>query len=344
LTIWYWTCIKIQHNFVPTTTAVRCGLELRHLRYCIAVAEEGSFTRAASRLRLAQQAVSRQIADLERELGVKLFERGARGARLTPAGAAFVEDARGALGQTVRAALRARAQNISGQLRLAYSYLTPPHFTLVGDAVARFHQSCPDLGVDVRQLSTGDQTTSLREGSIDIAFGYLMSHETGEIVSEVFRDDPLIGVILPASHPLADRNQLWLRDLGALPLLMIAREVNPEVYDGVIAALAERDLNPELATLQAVGVFAVSLVAQGGCWKLASKTMIDEIGAAEQDVVFRPFADPPLPFGLWLRRLSRSASPLAQQFADYCCDRLVSAGTHLSSAVILLCTLQFVMP
>jgi DNA-binding transcriptional LysR family regulator len=306
-------------------------LELRHLRYCIAVAEEGSFTRAASRLRLAQQAVSRQIADLERELGVKLFERGARGARLTPAGVAFVEDARGALGQTVRAALRARAQNISGQLRLAYSYLTPSHFTMVGDVIAHFHQACPELGVDVRHLSTGDQTAALREGNLDVAFGYLMSPDTGEIVDDLFRDDPLIGVILPASHPLATRDQLWLHDLGALPLLMVAREVNPEVYDGVIAGLAERDLNPELATIQAVGVPAVSMVSQGGCWKLASKTMIEEIGAAEPGVVFRPFADLPLPFGLWLRRLRRSASSLAEQFVDYCCAKHVN-GLHAPAA------------
>jgi LysR family transcriptional regulator, hca operon transcriptional activator len=311
-------------------------LELRHLRYCIAVAEEGSFTRAAGRLHLAQQAVSRQIADLERELGVKLFKRGARGARLTPAGVAFVEDARGALGQTVRAVLRARAQNISGQLRLAYSYLTPSHSTMVSEAITRFHQACPKLGVDVRQLSTGDQTAALREGSTDIAFGYLMYPETGEIASDLFQDDPLIGALLPARHPLAARQPLWLRDLGAVPLLMIAREVNPEVYDGVMAGLAERDLNPELATIQAAGVFAVSLVARGCCWKLASKTMIDEIGTAEPDVVFRPFADRPLPFGLWLRRLSRGASPLAQQFADHCCHRIAADGGHLSSAVLLL--------
>jgi DNA-binding transcriptional LysR family regulator len=200
---------------------------------------------------------------------------------------------------------------------------------MLGKAIAHFHQFCPDLGVDVRHLSTGDQTAALRQGSIDVAFGYLMSQETGEIVGDLFRDDPLIGVLLPANHPLATRTQLWLHDLGALPLLMVAREVNPDVYDGVIAALAERDLNPELATIQAVGVPAVSMVSQGCCWKLASKTMIEqigEIGAAEPGVVFRPFADSPLPFGLWLRRLRRSASPLAQQFVDHCCGTNVNGS------------------
>ena len=294
-------------------------MELRHLRYCIAVAEEGSFTRAAKRLRLAQQAVSRQIADLERELGVKLFERGPRGAVLTPAGKAFVDGARGALGETDRAVQRARAQSASGRLRLAYSYLTPSHFTLVGEALARFHHSLPDMAVTVRHLSTGAQTPALLDGGIDVAFGYLPSEETGEIVSDLLRDDPLIGVLLPTAHPLASQDPLWLRDLASLPFLGLSRELNPVTYDSVIAGLAERGLSPEPATIEAVGVPAVSLVAEGCCWKLASQTMIEE-ASAEPGVVFRRFADPPMPFGLWLRRARLSASPLVQQFAAVCAE------------------------
>lgn len=290
-------------------------MELRHLRYCIAVAEEGSFTRAAKRLRLAQQAVSRQIADLERELGVKLFERGPRGAVLTPAGKAFVEGARGVLGETVRAVQRARAQSPSGLLRLAYSYLTPSHFALVGEAVARFHQALPDMAVTVRHLSTGAQTSALRDGGIDVAFGYLPSEETGEIVSDLLRDDPLIGVLLPARHPLAAQDPVWLRDLTSLPFVGLSRELNPVTYDSIMAGLAERGLTPEPANIEAVGAPAISLVAQGSCWKLASQTMIEEANA-EPGVVFRRFGDPPIPFGLWLRRARLGASPLGQQFAD----------------------------
>lgn len=295
-------------------------MELRHLRYCIAVAEEGSFTRAAKRLRLAQQAVSRQIADLERELGVKLFERGARGAVLTPAGSAFVEGARGALGETDRAVQRARAQSASGLLRLAYSYLTPSHYALVGEALARFHHSFPNMAVTVRHLSTGSQTQALRDGGVDVAFGYLPAEETGEIVSELLRDDPLIGVLLPAAHPLASQDPLWLRDLASLPFLGLSRELNPVTYDSVIAGLAERGLTPEPANIEAVGGPAISLVAQGCCWKLASRTMIEEANA-EPGVVFREFSDPPLPFGLWLRHPRLSSSPLGQQFAALCVRR-----------------------
>jgi DNA-binding transcriptional LysR family regulator len=291
------------------------------------VAEEGSFTRAAKRLRLAQQAVSRQIADLERELGVKLFERGSRGAVLTPAGRAFVDGARGALGETVRAVQRARAQSPSSLLRLAYSYLTPSHFALVGEALAHFHQALPDTAVTVRHLSTGAQTSALRDGGIDVAFGYLPSEETGEIVSDLLRDDPLIGVLLPAAHPLAAQNPLWLRDFGSLPFVGLARELNPVTFDSVMAGLTERGLSLELANIEAVGVPAVSLVAQGCCWKLASQTMIEEANA-EPGVVFRRFADPPLPFGLWLRRPRLGGSPLGQQFAAICTE-MESPGAEI---------------
>jgi len=308
-------------------------LELRHLRHRIAVAEEGSFTRPARRLRLAQQAISRQIADLERELGVKLFERGARGAKLTAAGSVFVEDARGALGQTVRAAQRARAQNTRGKLCLAYSYLTPSHFSLVGEAIARFHQSRPDLAVDVRHLSTGAQTFALKDRSIDVAFGYLPESDSGEILSELFRDDPMVGVLLPASDPLAAREPLWLRDLSSLPLLMLAREQNPLAYDSVMAALAARQLSPELAIVQVVGIPAVSMVAQGCCWKLASMTMSEE-ARNEPDVAFRRFADLPLPFGLWIRRRRQTTSELAEQFATVCQRLATHPGNGVSRGVV----------
>lgn len=298
-------------------TADRCGLELRHLRYFIAVAEAGSFTGAARRLHLAQQAVSRQIADLERELGVKLFKRGARGASLTPAGAAFVEGARGALGQSLRAIQLARAQSSAGQLRLAYSYLTPPHSALVGEAVAHFHATSPNMAVSVLHQTTGAQPMGLREGNIDAGFGYLPSPETGEIVSELVHNDPLIGVIIPADHRLASQRELWLRDLGSLPLLGISRQLNPVTFDSIITGLEERGLKPQLANVQAVGMHAVSLVAQRCCWKLASETMIEE-AAAEPGVVFRQFADDPLPFGLWLRHVREPASPLLQEFSDIC--------------------------
>jgi DNA-binding transcriptional LysR family regulator len=313
-------------------------LELRHLRYFIAVAEEGSFTRAAKRLRLAQQAVSRQIADLERELGVKLFERGARGARLTPAGVAFVDGAKGALGQTVRAIQLARAQSATGQLRLAYAYLTPAHSALVGEAVAHFHASRPNMGILVSHLPTATQAAGLRDGVIDVAFGYLPSAEAGEIVGDLIHDDPMIGVIIPARHPLATRQQLWLRDLASLPLLGISRELNPVAFDSIMAGLADRGLIPDLGIVQAVGIHAVSLVAQGDCWKLASETMIPEADA-QPDVVYRRFADPPLSFGLWLRRVGQAASPMVQQFGAIC--RVMGTALGLrSKALVSVLALQ----
>jgi DNA-binding transcriptional LysR family regulator len=173
------------------------------------------------------------------------------------------------------------------------------------------------MAVTVRHLSTGEQTSALRDGEIDVAFGYLPSEETGELVSELLRDDPIIGVLLPAAHLLASKDPLWLRDLASLPFLGLSRELNPVTYDSVMRDLAERGLTPDPANIEAVGVPAVSLVAEGCCWKLASQSMIEEADT-EPGVVFRRFSDPPMAFGLWLRRSRLHSSPVGQQFAAIC--------------------------
>jgi DNA-binding transcriptional LysR family regulator len=126
-------------------------------------------------------------------------------------------------------------------------------------------------------------------------------------------------VLLPAAHPLAAQDPLWLRDLSSLAFLGASRELNPVVYDSVMTGLAERGLSPKPANIEALGAPAVSLVAQGYCWKLASQTMVEE-SKGQPGVVFRQFADPPLPFGLWLRRARLGASLLGQQFAAICSE------------------------
>jgi DNA-binding transcriptional LysR family regulator len=291
-------------------------LELRHLRYAIAIADAGSFTRAALRLRLAQQALSRQIADLERELGVKLFERGARGARLTPAGTVFVHDARAALEQALRAIQHARAQTNGGKLRLAHAYLSPRHLASVGEALAEFHRARPETEVDVQHLATGGQAAALREGIVDAAFGYLAAPDDDDTDSELFRDDPLVAVLLPATHPLASQHPLWLRDLADLPLVVPPRELNPSLHDVCMTALAERGVDPRVATVHAAGVPSLSVVAEGA-WELTLGTA-RPFADADPRIAYRLFADPPIPFGLWVRYRREGATLLARDFITVC--------------------------
>src|SRR5437879_6878 len=140
-------------------------MELRHLRYFVAVAEEGSFLRAASRLRVAQPALSKQIRDLEREVGVTLFHRLPRGIRLTPAGEAFLVEARGTLTAAGRAVTSARgaANDDASDLEFAHGELGL-YTSVIEDLLAAFRCAYPKAQVRVSSMSDADTDLALREG------------------------------------------------------------------------------------------------------------------------------------------------------------------------------------
>src|SRR5437870_8103471 len=143
-------------------------MELRHLRYFVAVAEQGSFLRAGRRLRVAQTALSKQIRDLEREVGVKLFERLPRGARVTPAGEHFLRDARNTLESAMRAVATARRADSGSGLKFAHTelYVYTP---VVLKLLAAFRQASPETRVRVVRVDDADQHAALREHRIDVA-------------------------------------------------------------------------------------------------------------------------------------------------------------------------------
>jgi DNA-binding transcriptional LysR family regulator len=293
-------------------------LELRHLRYCIAVADGGGFTKAAARLNLAQQALSRQIADLERELGVRLFDRGPRGATLTPAGLAFVAEARVVLEQASRAVDRARAEISGGEIHVAYSYLTAPHLSAMSEIIGVFHQAFPGISVQVEHLPTAAHAAALRAGTIDVGFCYLAEPERDEFASDLFLEDGVAGLILPASHRLASSPTVQLADLAGLPMVVPPRELNPSTYDNHMAALLDRGLHPELAFIRAIGVVGAAAVAEGA-WQLVVDSAIEQM-AGQPGVVYRRFDGPPLPIGLWLRHRAPEPSPLVERFVLTCLE------------------------
>jgi DNA-binding transcriptional LysR family regulator len=299
-------------------------LELRHLRYCIAVADGGGFTKAAARLNLAQQALSRQIADLERELGVRLFDRGPRGATLTPAGVAFVAEARAVLEQAGRAVDRARSEVSGGELRVAYSYLTTRHVSAMSEIIGVFHQEFPSISVQVEHLPTAAQPPALRAGTIDVGFCYLAEPEQDEFVSDLFLDDPVHGVILPATHPLASTPSMRLEDLAGLPMVVPPRALNPSLYDNHMSALAERGLHPELAFIRAIGMVGAAAVAEGS-WQLVVDSAVEQM-SEQPGVVYRRFDGPPLPLGLWIRHRPNEPSPLVERFVLSCLEARARFG------------------
>jgi DNA-binding transcriptional LysR family regulator len=293
-------------------------MDLKDLRYAIAVADEGSFTRAAARLNLAQQALSKQIGDLERELEVRLFDRMPRGTRLTPAGAAFVEVARVTLAQSQRAMAYARATNRRESQILRVGLASSSVFA--GDAAASlsfFRRRQPLVRIDVVEMAPLAAIEAVREGTIDLAILCSPPDDSGQMAGECIAEHPL-GAVLPATHYLAGAELVHLRDLVDLPLITFGREADPVSYDALLQALARRGLRPRLADVRAGGPPSLigPLVAEGEAWALATADCSWPLYERTPGLVYRDFADSPILEQRWILWLHDAPSPLVGEFTE----------------------------
>jgi LysR family hca operon transcriptional activator len=187
-------------------------MELRHLRYFVAVAEEGSFTVAAEeRLHTAQPSLSRQIRDLEYEVGAQLLTRSARGIVLTPAGQAFLEHARMALAQAQAAVDAARQVAQPSKPSFALGFLTGQEMDWLPEAMNTLRDQLPAIDVTVSSDTSPHLATALTRGKLDLAF---MRPETDmpELDYRVIVKEPIV-VVLPSDHRLASRDSIALQDI-----------------------------------------------------------------------------------------------------------------------------------
>jgi DNA-binding transcriptional LysR family regulator len=208
-------------------------VELRLMRYVVAVADAGGFQRAAERLHMAQPPLSRQIRDLERELGVRLFER--RPTRLTEPGRVFVESARRVLAAAAGLVedTRRAGRGETGLVRVGYipsaAHETLPHLLAV------MADERPGVQVDVREAWSAELDHALREERVDVVLGRGIPHRD-MYARETLRSEPLT-VVLGERHPLAAREAIHLRDLRGDAFCFFPRHVAPDSYDAVLAAL-----------------------------------------------------------------------------------------------------------
>ena len=222
-------------------------MELRHLRYFVAVAEERNFGRAAERLHIAQPPLSRQIRDLERELGTALFERVARGVELTAAGHAFLPEARLTLAQAERAqrtALRA-AQGEIGRLRVGFVEAAT-YSDVLPKVLGFFRMHLPLIGVSLFEMETGDLEGAFRDGRIDV--GILQSLPAdGErwLRVEPVQSDRMIAALPESSRP-ASHSSVTLKELGTEPFVLFPRSSDPRLYDGLIAECRAAGFSPRV--------------------------------------------------------------------------------------------------
>src|SRR2546427_2657715 len=202
-------------------------MELRHLRYFIGVAEEENVSRAALKLHVSQPALSRQIRDLEEELGFLLLERSAKAVRLTEAGRAFLTEARAVLQRAEDAVKAARAIATGGRGELHVGYAPSLTARILPPALRAFQAELPNVRVRLHDLSTEEMLAGLREGKLQIAF---VVHLTPAMLrglrfEELIRD-PICLAVAP-KHPLAGRRTVTLGEVAQEPLITYSRKDIP---------------------------------------------------------------------------------------------------------------------
>ena len=217
-------------------------MELRHLRYFVGVAEEEHFGRAAERLHVAQPALSRQIQDLEREMGFRLLDRLPRGVRLNAAGKLFLSDARRILQDVEEARQRAErvALGRAGTLRIGMAMALSWHGTVV-DSFREFRRRQPDVELVVHHLLSVHQVEAVLSGRLDAGFAATMTPWHEDLAHFEFAQERLL-LAVPGGHPLTKRKRIRLRDLRDMPFVGFQRWVNPAFHDQMMQACARGGL------------------------------------------------------------------------------------------------------
>ncbi len=238
-------------------------MELRHLRYFVAVAEELNFTRAAKRLGINQPPLSLQIRQLEKEMGTPLFHRRARGIELTSAGKLLLEEARIILRQVERAktGVQRRARGETGRINLGSvggTYFHP----LIPAVIREYRIHYPDVVLFPQASSTSLLVARLRCEQIDIAFIRPPLTDNEGLAIELIVDEPAV-MVLPAGHPLSRSTSAPLRAFAEETFVLYPRELNPGNYDSFIAACHRAGFSPKLGQEAPQIVSTIPLVAAG---------------------------------------------------------------------------------
>lgn len=222
-------------------------MELRHLRYFVAVAEAENVSRAALKLRVSQPAVSTQIRDLEDEIGFLLLERTAKSVRLTKAGRVFLEEARNLLQRSDDAVKKARAVAFAGDTELHVGYSPTPTARILPRTLRGFQAAMPNVRVKLHDWANHENLAGLRDGQLQIAF-VIRTRKVGPLrglrVQELSRDVARLAV--PPSHPLARRVVVSLEEAAREPFVAYSRSDYPDYHDWFDSIFADVKQKPRI--------------------------------------------------------------------------------------------------
>lgn len=285
-------------------------MELRHLRYFIAVAEEGHITRAAERLGMQQPPLSQQIKALERELDAQLFHRKARGVELTDAGRALLSDARAMFAHLDRAVETAKrtARGEQGRIRVGLSPTGPFH-PFVPRVIRAFRDNYPLVSLTLVESLSKDLIDRIRKGQIDAAVLRTNVPDPQDLAIHPLLIEPM-AVALPREHPQAhrsDRSALQLKALAGETFIVYGRQEGPGLYDATVAACLRAGFTPRLGQEAPSVTATLSLVATG----LGIALVPASLQRMTMDgVIYRPLKEPFTPKAV-LNLASRRGEPSA---------------------------------
>jgi DNA-binding transcriptional LysR family regulator len=239
-------------------------MELRHLRYFVAVAEEHHFGRASARLHIAQPPLSRQIRDLEREVGTPLFERVPRGVELTAAGRAFLPEARLTLAQAERAQRTAQRAALGEIGRLRVGFVEAATYSgVLPDVLGFFRMHLPDIGISLLEMDPIEQVEAFRDGRIDLGILHSPPADADRWLRvEPVYADSLVAAI-PRTHRLAGRTRMTLANLADESFVLFPRYAAPGLYDAIIACCRASGFSPRIVQ-EAEGWHTVAGLAGAG--------------------------------------------------------------------------------
>jgi LysR family transcriptional regulator, hca operon transcriptional activator len=236
-------------------------MELRHLRYFIAVADELSFTRAAQRLHTAQPSLSLQIRNLEGEVGTALLERTRRKVELTEAGRVFLAEARLVVAQADRAVARARQAGQQGRARVTIGFVPAAEIRVFPLILPRLRLRFPDVQIELRSLPTAEQEQALLRGDIDVAF-MRNPVQSPELKSEVVLTESFV-VVLPNGHPLAKLSSIPPERLSGEPFISTHPLFSGQVHSVVDTWFEAHKLHRKVAQVATNILLNLNLVGMG---------------------------------------------------------------------------------
>ena len=302
-------------------------MELRHLRYFLAVAESLNFSRAAEILHIAQPPLSQQIQQLEAELGFQLFHRTKRRVQLTAAGELFQRETQ-QLFQQLEQAIEKGQQASRGEVgQLAIGFVSSAAYNVLPLILQRFRQAVPGVTLELQELTTNQQLELLHQGKIDVGFvrppvANMDDKINTGIQSRIIFQEPLI-VALSTVHPLAQQETVEVRSLQFEPFILFPRHLAPGLHDPIISLCQQAGFSPQIVQEAIQMQTIVSLVAAEMGVAIVPSSLQN---LQRRGVVYKPFIDivPIVEIALiWQSPSSSTVERFLQISLDTCIELII---------------------